>query len=248
MKFKTRTIKNLSGLIKALRDHFVPGRQTWYRGQADSTWSLTPSLARNPDWAEAELSLLKKFKQNAITHAGTTNTDWGWLFLMQHHRLPTRLLDWTEHPLVGLFFAVEGKQHHTTEGTLWCLDPVSLNAHANISYSFPHELPAFEDDQILNSYLPTKILQEKTSDLNPVAGIAYRNSPRIVAQMGTFTITHRRHTPIESIADRKHIWRYNIPPLIKEELIEELALLRVNRLSLFPELDEVADAAKGILS
>jgi hypothetical protein len=40
-----------------------------------------------------------------------------WLALGQHHRLPTRLLDWTYSPLVAVFFATEPELKH--DGTLF---------------------------------------------------------------------------------------------------------------------------------
>jgi hypothetical protein len=155
------------------------------------------------------------------------------------------LLDWSESPLAGLYFVVE--EHPNEHGALWCLDPVALNAHARVSFRFELEIPAFGHDEIMENYLPSRIASEATSELNPVAAIGPRNSPRIVAQLGVFTITHRAHTPVEGVADSKHVWRLIVPAEEKARIKEELALLRYTRLTLFPELDSVADEAKEVL-
>lgn len=168
------------------------------------------------------------------------------MFLMQHYRLPTRLLDWTESPLTALYFATSDTKHKSHDAALWCLDPVALNAFANISFSSTVEIPAFDHDKVLDSYLPSHIAGETTSLLNPIAGIAVRNSPRIAAQLGTFTITHREHTPIEDIGDKEHTWRLVIPSDSKRKILAELAQLRVSKLTLFPELDSVAADAMEI--
>ncbi len=46
---------------------------------------------------------------------------------MQHYEVPTRLLDWTDNPLMALFFAVyENKS--ITDAAVWVSDPWWLNA------------------------------------------------------------------------------------------------------------------------
>lgn len=246
MRFPDKKVKSVADLLSHLKDQTGPGKPVWFRGQTKRSWPLVPSLGRKTKTAQAEATLIKAFKQNALPFlTSPPRSEWEWMFVMQHHRLPTRLLDWTESPLTALFFAVE--QNLRDDGAVWCLDPIALNKHANINFSFDAEVPAFDHDGVLESYLPSRIAKETTSDLHPIAAIATRNSPRIAAQLGTFTITHRTHGSVEKVGDSKHVWRLVVPANRKSLIKDELALLKYSRLTLFPELDQVASHAVDLL-
>lgn len=247
MRYQDRTINSVAQLLTALKQQTEPRQLIWYRGHARIGWRLVPSLARKHKHLKAENALIKRFMQNATPQLGSPLRDeWEWMFLMQHHRCNTRLLDWTESPLAALFFAVTEDKHRKRDGAVWCLDPVELNKSANLTFDFEAEIPAFGRDEVLESYLPSRIAKNPAK-LNPVAIVGPRNTPRMAAQLGTFTINHRLHTPIEKIAGGSHLWRWVIRAVAKKRLAEELAHLGVTSLTLFPELDRVADLSKELL-
>jgi FRG domain len=248
MKFTDGVINNVADLLEALKKFRVGNEPIWFRGQSGASWKLTPSIARDARISNAEFMLIKRFKQNAMPFLdGRPKTDWDWLFLMQHHGLPTRLLDWTESPLVALYFSVNESKYYTDDGALWCLLPKALNENANYLSSHAQELPFFDVDIILNNYLPETISSERTSNLKPMAAMSLRESKRLFAQLGVFTITHREPMAIEDVGDKNHIWRLIIPKNKKSEILHELALLTINKLALFPELPSVAEVAQEIL-
>jgi hypothetical protein len=188
--------------------------------------------------------LLKRFKQHGFPYLEQIpSEEWEWLFLMQHHGVPTRLLDWSESPLVGLYFALvepKNKKDKKKDGALWCLHPTELNAISNVTLNPPHDIPAFGDDKVLEAYLPSRVIGVTSASNGPLAIIAPRQFRRLHAQQGVFTLFHRNTTPIEELGTQSHIFKIVIPEKSKAHIRQELDLLTVNELSLFPELDKVA--------
>ena len=173
--------------------------------------------------------------------------EWEWLFVMQHHGLPTRLLDWTESPLVALFFALggDGAPDHDVDGCLWGLSPFDMNRVA-IPDEPSGDVPCLGEDEHLDSYLP-KQLQQQRQPLKPLAVIAPRNSARIQMQQGVFTVFHRDLGALDAEDDNNFLWRIVIPGNAKANLRRELTLLKINRFALFPELETAATYAKDLV-
>lgn len=245
MRKKIKKVNSISDLLKFLKRDTVDYQgQIWFRGHSSSLWSLQPSFLRKKNGA-SEFTIISRFKQNAsllITHPPLTYFDW--LFQMQHHGVPTRLLDWTESALIALYFAVEDSKYLKKDGALWILLPTELNKNANIYSDEHYYIPSFEND-ILKTHDPETFYRDKITKLLPLAAIASRNNSRMQAQLGVFTISHRDPTPIEEIGDRQHIWKYIIPKARKKIIKNELAILGINRFQLFPELASIGEIIKA---
>ena len=241
-------ISSISDLLVRLKTDSSPNSTYWYRGQSQADWKLIPSLARPDNDLRSESHLIERFKQNAtLLLQPLPANDWEWLTIMQHHRVPTRLLDWSESPLVGLYFALSdiiSGNEAVTDGALWVLNPVQLNRPARISDSYPLYIPSFEDVAVSN-YHPRQIAAENLSRLPPLALIGQRNTRRMQAQLGTFTIIHRDPIPIEEVGDSSHVRKYRVPKEAKEELRRELSVLTVNKFQLFPELESLGEILRG---
>ncbi len=104
-----------------------------YKGLNNEKWELTTSLYRNCGTKKNELEsiILRSFtKYASFEDPQLKNSVWRQLIIGQHHGLPTRMLDWTYSPLIGLHFAtsVEPEKLGIRNAVLWKIDADELNA------------------------------------------------------------------------------------------------------------------------
>jgi hypothetical protein len=105
----------ISSLEEYLAQPMMDLNRQVYRGVANAAFRLIPSIGRFEGVASDALfnferHIFQEFKRRAHPHLKKVPTsDFEWLFLAQHYRLPTRLLDWTTNPLVAIYFASLGE-------------------------------------------------------------------------------------------------------------------------------------------
>lgn len=223
-------------------------KDPWFRGVLDEQYELLPGFYRASDPKNEgreirEGALREEFERRAppLLEGHPPATKWEWYFLMQHYGLPTRLLDWSESSLIGLYFAVadwDGKrQVGNQDAAVWMLDPHSLEGPAQ-QQSKPEDEIYRYDSQEIDKYLPDDRWDLKLPE-KPVAFMPLNNSRRITAQRGMFTIHGTDNRPLEKMIDDKgnpRLVKFVIPKLMISEVNCSLRVAGITDVVAIPEL------------
>lgn len=223
--------------VRSLAD--MLGGKLYFRGHADETYALIPSVARThtvlteartlTTTASEEANLLHCFRRYTYEHRQRVLTLWEALFLARHHGLPTRLLDWTTNPLVALFFACAARSTDSASegGAIW---------------SFVKRRPWSEDVDVFDPSLEDPFAVPGIRVLFP-----FNPTPRITAQSGVFTLQddpsfdlRRLQTEHRPDCDIEELRALKIPEDAKLPLLRELHRVGIHDRSLFPDLEGVA--------
>ena len=100
-----------------------------YRGHANSGWPLIPTLGRGLNIKGETLRLMEKEIIQAFRGEFDLK-DWKDLEVLayaRHHGAPTRLMDWTENPLIALWFSVSEPALDECDGRVFQLNMLNNN-------------------------------------------------------------------------------------------------------------------------
>jgi hypothetical protein len=209
-----------------------------YRGQANNGWPLRTSLARhflnnpvNPhEWRKRELKMYRLFRERLI-HICPNLYDAlppiEILSLMQHHGLPTRLIDFTYSPFVAAYFAVINAQG---DSAIWVID-TSLLLNNRKESGFPdYSGPSHDNGYKIATKQPGASIMKCTTGHN-----------RLAAQHGCFLVPGHISAEISYELIDAHI-------TISEKCVFETIIgLRgkgIDEFFLFPDLDKIAAEIK----
>lgn len=117
------TISDVVSILKELQQPET-GKTRFFRGQADKSWGITPSIYRpdKPNLIKFEDKIIKDAFINCPDNFSASDTLFEKLVKLQHYGYSTRLLDLTANALVALYFACCDTKHHDKDGELIILD------------------------------------------------------------------------------------------------------------------------------
>ena len=177
-----------------------------------------------------------------------------WLALMQHYGAPTRLLDWTYSFFVAVYFALENAEK---ECAVWALETKWIDDRIQKIFPIIAKMYLRKVDKIVKPGPFKKVFMRKhpkslVYTLNP-----YRLNKRLVIQQGVFLCPGDVSKPFEdNLAtvlpeSNKHgkFFKFTIKLDLtkRNEMLQQLHRMNMNRASLFPNLDGLASSLRTLL-
>lgn len=218
----------------------------WFRGQTDYSWGLVPSVQRKDGMGEHYEQYITT---NFMIHTMRLNPSVpqrydraSWLTLMQHYGLPTRLLDWSESPLVALYFALSSDEDAKTDAAVWVLNPMKLNKKVGYGeYVPPINYDSLSGD--LEGAFSNHNNDDNKSQNRIIACHGVGSDLRMYVQQSDFTI-HSTSEHLDKIlmADEScdYFYKIRISQQIRNQLLVQLDAMGFHESSIYPDMEHIA--------
>lgn len=257
-----------------------------YRGISSIDYKLIPSIFRKShdidvtinDYIDnnkytafaSEKQILKEFIAAAcayLTMDPASNSYYRWAEYAQHYGVPTRYLDWTENPLVALYFACKDNKpdYHDKDdlggkdAAVWMLHLQNYRRFANQTDNIIHGSDQKNRYTIAESI--NQVYDDECSFRYPIIYKPYYSDPRMSAQSSMFMVWGKEEKPFDDFFNENHelrsnescsgcrsyysgqneeiIFKFSIGKFCKQSLLRELESCGISEKTLFPGLDGI---------
>ncbi len=252
--YRERAIKSIDDLFPLLKERPFESeigrfRSNYvYHGTSNASFKLSTALQRNCKDRQRELepSILRNFsKYAAFEDPEIESSVWRQLIIGQHHGLPTRLLDWTYSPLIGLHFAVNDQnlaKMDRNDCVLWKIDVAEL--HALLPENYQEVLRKNQATictiRMLDSLAPT--LEQYDRDMRADSMLIIEPpsiDQRIINQYSYFSIVPHGIADVEDFLKQRtqNTVKYIIDRQIRWEISDMLDQFNITERTIYPDLD-----------
>jgi hypothetical protein len=247
-------------------------KTAWFRGHSESRWKLLPSVYRLSGYtAQREVDMNRSFQMKAtfLSDLPSQQDLPAWLSLMQHHGLPTRLLDWSESSTIALYFAIETYRDYLRwerkrwfRPVVWMLNPHALNwigtngSGSIVPSTDLYERAGNDKDGWTIAWGCANVFPafgashpQGMNYQGPMAVKPHVIDRRMHAQRSRFTVHGSRPDPMEDMfrGDAANdliglgfLHEIRIDPAAAGGLLQQLAAIGITRSTLFPDLEGIA--------
>lgn len=224
----------------------------WFRDQSDYLWGLVPSVQRKEGRGKHDEQYITT---NFMIHTMRLNPNApqrydraSWLTLMQHYGLPTRLLEWSESPLVALYFALSSDEDAKTDAAVWILNPMKLDKKAG----YGEYVPPISYDS-LSGDLEGAFSNHDNDNNKPqnriIACHGVGSDLRTYVQQSDFTIhstAERLDQKLMSDESCDYFYKIRIPQQIRKQLLDQLDAMGFHKSSIYPDMEHIAQEEANV--
>lgn len=222
----------------------------WYRGQPKKDLDLVAPIFRGNVTSDTHfderdrISHWLRFAPFRCENPPKGDDYPSWLYLMRHHGLKTRLLDWSTSVLIALFYAI---QDLNEDGELIMLSPAHMNYRTTGTFGiFTHESSIIQElskspitgsKPVIYDDISKKPLK---SSISAACFYPKEINLRMFIQQSVLSI-HTNNIPVDKLEDPiLFVHRFIIPKEVKPYFLDFVRSCGINEDKLFPDLDTLS--------